>query len=83
MAALLLGTTALAPMSVLAQEASPARERETITVTGQRDKDEQVDLGAKAIQRRNTSNMADLIESISGLHINSLYSRADVRLRSG
>ncbi|PNU02150.1 TonB-dependent receptor plug domain-containing protein [Novosphingobium guangzhouense] len=78
-AALLLASTALVPVAAFAQDRPHKDDGEkAITVTGLRDKDEQVDLGAKAIQRRDAGNMADLIESISGLHINSLYSRADV-----
>ncbi len=78
-AALLLATTAMAPLPAFAQEPAAAENgRETITVTGLRDKDETIDLGAKEIQRRDTSNMGDLVESISGLYLNSLYSRPDV-----
>ncbi|WP_395396592.1 TonB-dependent receptor [Novosphingobium sp. BL-8A] len=79
-AVMLLATTALVPVTAFAQEqaAESNHDRSAITVTGLRDKDEAIDLGAKEIQRRDTSNMGDLVESISGLYLNSLYSRPDV-----
>jgi heme acquisition protein HasR len=72
----LLATTALIPISALAQDAAPS-ELDSVLVTGARNA-AKADLTAEQIQRRNASSVADLIEQVSGLSLNSLYSRPEV-----
>ncbi|MFT4252985.1 MAG: TonB-dependent receptor [Caulobacter sp.] len=80
-AAALFATTALAPLAAMAQtqssEAGAANEVDSVLVTGAAAA-QQPDLTAEQIQRRDTSSVADLLEQISGVSLNSLYSRPDV-----